>query len=168
MRSRSGAQAGPLSEARSVRASVGRAAGLIVVLALLGGVTGCFDATRPSVWAENRSARDATFFVTDDSASPAAWYVVPAHTTAHAGSDGLGSSDVRVNVLGWAHEINHVGKCAPGDYDDTLSNVPPVASVRLLIDETGRPSVSLSPEPPGLPHLAQAPLGNEPEDQRCQ
>jgi hypothetical protein len=133
-------------------------------------VAGCgFTADdRPSVWVDNRSSVPATFFVTDNSLDhPAGWFVVPARTSAHAGSAGLGSPDVRVNALGWNHEANHVGKCAPGDYDDTLHDVPRSSSVRLLIDEMGMPSVSLVPEPAGLVGLVPAPLGDLPEDQRC-
>jgi len=141
-------------------------AGLLVVAIAI--AVGVGSASRPSVWVENRSSHEATFFVTDNSLDSAGgWYLVPAHTAAHAGSDGLGSPDVRVNVLGWRHEVNHVGKCAPGDYDDTVHNVPRWTSVRLLIDETGEPSVSLAPEPVGLPQLVSAPLGNLPEAQRC-
>ncbi len=115
---------------------------------------------RASVWVENRSSAPATFFVTDDSDQPAAWFVVPANTTAHVGSAGLyGSPDVTVNVLGWQHEANHVDACSPGDYDDTLYDVPAGASVRLLIDETGRPSVALAQEPTGLPTLDAVPEG---------
>ena len=125
------------------------------------------EASRPFVWVENRSSQEATFFVTDNSLKDAGWYVVPAHTSAHAGSNGLGSPDVRVNVLGWGHEVNHVSRCAPGDYDDTIYDVPRGASVRLLIDESGRPSVSLAAEPANLPHLASAPLGNLSEAQVC-
>jgi hypothetical protein len=135
-----------------------------VLLAFAGG---CASETRPVVWVDNRSQHDATFFVTDLSAEPAAFYVVPAHTTMHAGSDGLVYRDVRVNVLGWRHEENGVGPCSPGHYDDTIYNVPSGAAVRLLIDETGEPSVSLVPEPPGLPHLTRAPLNDLPQDQRC-
>ena len=49
------------------------------------------------------------------------------------GSDGLGSGDVTVNVLGWRHETNNVGPCAPGDYDATLYGVSPGAALRLLM-----------------------------------
>jgi hypothetical protein len=106
-------------------------------------------------------------FVTDNSLSPAAWYVVPPRTAVHAGSAGLGSPDVRVNLLGWQHETLGVSRCAPGDYDDTISNVPPGASVLLLIEETGRPLVSLATEPPNLRRLGEAPLNDMSEEERC-
>jgi hypothetical protein len=134
----------------------------LVILAITFGY-----ASRPSVWVDNRSSSAVTFFVTDLGAGDAGWYVVPAHTVAHAGSDGLGSPAVRVNALGWNHVADHVGPCAPGDYDDTIYDVPRFASVELLIDATGQPSVSLMPEPPNLPHLALAPLGNLPEAALC-
>ena len=140
---------------------------LLVIVALLAVSCGIGGAGRTSVWVENRSSETATFLVYDLSDGPAAWYMVPAHTTAHAGSDGLRFPAVVANVLGWGHEANHVSRCSPGDYDDTLYDVPPGASVRLLIEETGRPSVSFAPEPQGLPHLVQAPLGPMSEDQRC-
>ena len=124
-------------------------------------------AALPSVWVANLSPETATFFVTDNSDRDAAWFVVPAHTTAHVGSGGLGSSDVRVNVLGFGHGANHVDKCSPGDYDDTIYDVPDHASVRLLIDDSGNPSVRLAPEPPGLETLPEVPLGNLPEAERC-
>lgn len=122
-------------------------------------MSGC-DVGHASVWVENRSSVPATFFVTDNSDQPAAWFVVPADSTAHVGSTGLHiSPDVRVNVLGWQHEANHVDACSPGDYDDTLHGVPAGASVKLLIDETGRPSVALAAEPSGLPALDAVPEG---------
>lgn len=123
---------------------------LIVIVALVAVSSGIGGAVGTSVWVENRSSEAATFFV------------------AHAGSDGLRYPAVVANVLGWGHEANHASKCSPGDYDDTLYDVPSGASVRLLIDETGRPSVSLAPETPGLPRLVPAPLGPMPEDERCQ
>jgi phage-related tail fiber protein len=127
------------------------------------------NSSTASVWVENRSASAAAFFVTDNSDSPAGWYVVPAHTVAHAGSTGLRvSSDVRVNVLGWGHQERHVSECSPGDYGDTLHDVPNGASVRLLIEASGRPSVDLGPEPPGIPALPLAPLGTLSEAQLCE
>ena len=115
----------------------------------------------------NQSGEDVAFFVSDNSTTPAAWYVVAPHTSAHAGSAGLGSPDVTVNALGWRHEVNNVAACSPGDYDDTLYSVPAGAHVRLLIEPSGEPSVSLDAEPPGLPTLAQVPLGGLSEDGRC-
>jgi hypothetical protein len=141
---------------------------LLVAVALLVVSCAMYGPSRTSVWVENRSSEYATFFVTDLSDGPSGWYIVPAHTTAHAGSTGLRFSAVVANVLGWGHEANHVSNCSPGDYDDTLYDVPDGSSVRLLIDETGRPSVSLAPEPPGLPQLALAPLGSMSEADRCQ
>ena len=150
------------------RALGGRSRPLLLVPIVLLIVLGASYLSRsPSVWIENRSSQQAVVFVTDDSARPAAWYVVPPHTTIRAGSDGLGSPDVRANVLGWRHEADHLSRCAPGDYHDTIPDVPRGASVRLLIDETGQPSVSLAPEPPNLTPLPQAPLGNLSEAGIC-
>jgi hypothetical protein len=115
----------------------------------------------------NRSSEEVAFFVSDNSTSPAAWCVVGPNTAARAGSDGLGSPDVRVNVLGWRHEANNVSACSPGDYADTLYDVPRGAAVRLLIEASGEPSVVLEPEPSGLPAVAQVPLGNLSEEGRC-
>jgi hypothetical protein len=143
---------------------------LAIVLALLLGVAvGMGNISRPSVWVQNRSAHDATFFVTDRGKGPEGWLIVRAHTTAHAGSDGLGigAQDVRINMLSWRHEAAQVGPCAPGDYADTLSSVPAGASVRLLIDKSGQPSVSLAAKPAGLPHLVNEPLNGSSEDQLC-
>jgi hypothetical protein len=140
----------------------------MLAFVLFVGFAACGMWSRPSVWIENRSAEQAVIFVTDNSLNnPAAWYVVPARTSVHAGSAGLGSPDVRVNLLGWQHVADGVSRCAPGDYDDTISNAPRGGSVLLLIDETGRPAVSLATEPPNLPHLAQAPLGDLSEAGRC-
>jgi hypothetical protein len=94
---------------------------------------------RQSVWVEDRSAQRAAFFLDDLSTGPGGWFIVGAHTTAHAGSDGLGTTAVRANVLGWGHEAGHVSECSPGSYDDTLYDVPSGASVRLLIEATGDP-----------------------------
>lgn len=140
---------------------------LLLFVAVLVAIGAWQESSKPSVWIENRSPDQAVIFVTDNSDGPAAWYVVPAETSAHAGSGGLGSPDVRVNLLGWQHEANGVSSCSPGAYDDTIYNVPPEASVRLLIDETGQPTVSLAPEPPNLPNLAQAPLGDLSEAGIC-
>jgi hypothetical protein len=137
---------------------------LVIVVVALGAA---LSATQPTVWIENRSSAQAVVFVSDNSDSPAAWYVVPAGATVHAGSAGLGTTAVRVNLLGWRHEANGVSPCSPGDYDDTIYDVPRAASVRLLIDETGRPSVSLATEPVGLRELAQVPLGDLSEAERC-
>jgi hypothetical protein len=52
----------------------------------------------------------------------------------------------------------HVSECSPGHYDDTLYDVPSGASVRLLIEATGEPSVVLMDEPSGLPHLTAQPV----------
>lgn len=114
-------------------------------------------ASRASLWVENRSADSVSFFVTDNSNAPGGYFVVPARTTAHVGSDGIGltSRDVRVNVLHWI-EVTAGDPCAPSDYDDTISDTPPGASVRLLID-AGQPSVSLAAEPSRLPHLDALP-----------
>jgi hypothetical protein len=122
---------------------------------------------RPSVWVDNRSSQVATVFVTDDGSGPAAWYIVPAHSTVHLGSAGLGGPDVRANVLGWGHEAYQVDKCSPGHYEDTLFNVPRFSSIELSIDPSGQPTVKLASEPTGLTQLAQAPLGNLPEASRC-
>lgn len=132
-------------------------------------VSACvFEGGGQSVWVENRSSQAAAFFLDDLSTGTAAWFIVPAHTTAHAGSDGLGTSAVRVNVLGWRHEANHVSECSPGDHDDTLYDVPGGASVRLLIEASGEPAVSLMPEPSGLPDLAPQPMmGPMTEADRC-
>jgi hypothetical protein len=142
---------------------------LAAIGALLVVSVGACDVGRPSVWVENDSPSVVAFFVDDLSmcCHQAGLYLVPAHTMAHIGSEGLGSSAVRVNVLGWMHEADHVGPCAPGDYDDTLYDVPGLASVRLLVDETGRPSVGFRPEPPGLPSLAFVPTGDLSEDELC-
>jgi len=143
-----------------VSSTLSRSIGSIGLIALVaGGLLGC-DVAQASVWVENRSSAPVTFFVTDNSDRPTATYVVPADTMAHAGSAGLHiSRDVRVNVLGWQHEANHVDACSPGDYDDTLYSVPARASVKLLIDETGRPSVAFAAEPSGLPALDAVPEG---------
>ena len=141
---------------------------LMATVALLAVSCAMYGPSETSVWVENRSPEAATFFVTDLSDGPAGWYIVPAHSTAHAGSTGLRFPAVRVNVLGWGHEAAHVGKCSPGQYDDTLYDVPDGSSVRLLIDGTGQPSVSLVPEPPGLPQLLLAPIGAMSEDELCQ
>ena len=141
---------------------------LLITVVLLAAACGMYGPSGTSVWVENRSPEAATFFVTDLSDGPAGWYIVPAHTTAHAGSTGLRFPAVRANVLGWGHEAGNVSKCAPGEYDDTLYDVPDGSSVRLLIEETGQPSVSLAPEPPDLPQLALVPLGPMSEEQRCQ
>jgi hypothetical protein len=139
----------------------------ILVLGLIVAWVSFFYFGRPSVWVDNRSTSAVTFFVTHGGAGAAGWYQVPAHTVAHAGSDGLGSPDVRVNALGWDHVAHGTGPCSPSDYDDTIYNMPRFASVELQIDASGRPSVSLAPEPPNLPHLAPDPVGNLPEAQRC-
>jgi hypothetical protein len=112
----------------------------------------------PSVWVDNRSSQSVAFFLTDLGSEAAGWFIVPPHTTAHAGSDGLGSTAVRANVLGWGHEAGHASECSPSDYDDTLYDVPYGASVRLLIDATGQPSVAMMAEPSGLPALAAQPI----------
>jgi hypothetical protein len=131
-------------------------------------VAGCIGAgDAPSVWVMNSSNDEVAFFVSDNSSNPAAWYVVGPHTSARAGSAGLGSPDVRINVLGWQHEANNVSACSPGDYPDTLYDVPRGAAVRLLIGVSGEPSVAIAPEPSGLPVLAQVPLGNLSEAGRC-
>jgi hypothetical protein len=140
-----------------------------VAIVIAVAIGGCGISRPPSVWVENRSAQAATFFLDDLGAGPAPYYIVPPHATAHVGSEGLHTRDVVVNVLGWGHEADHVGPCAPGDYDDTIYGVPPGGSVRLLIDVTGQPSVSLASEPPSLPGLMRAPLdGPLTEDQLCQ
>lgn len=138
-----------------------------VVSAAVAGI-GAIGGSRPTVWIDNRSSQQVVVFVTDNGDGAAAWYIVPPKSAGHAGSAGLGSPDVRVNLLGWRHEENHVGRCAPGDFDDTLSDVPRSASVRLLVDETGRPSVSLAIEPSGLAALEQAPLGDLSESDLCE
>ncbi len=106
-------------------------------------------------------------FVTDLSATSAQWYIVRPHTSAHVGSAGLGTGHVRVNVLGWGHEVRNVGPCSPGHYADTLYDLPPAASVRLLIDESGQPSVGRESEPSSLPSLSSASLDELTEDQLC-
>jgi hypothetical protein len=132
-------------------------------------IGGCGSSAPPSVWVDNRSAEAATFFVDDLGTGPAPYYIVAAHTSAHVGSDGLGTREVRVNVLGWGHEAGNVGPCSPGQYDDTLYDVPAGGSVRLLIDVSGQPSVGLASEPPSLPRLERAPLdGRVTEEQLCQ
>jgi hypothetical protein len=98
--------------------------GPIAIVALVASACTLVSAARPSVWVDNRSSQAAAFFLDDLSTGPGGWFIVPAHTTAHAGSDGLGSTDVRVNVLGWGHEAGHVSECSPGNYDDTLYDVP--------------------------------------------
>lgn len=130
---------------------------LVAILGVL--VSGCALASgRQSVWVDNRSSQPAAFFLDDLSTGPGGWFIVAAHMTAHAGSDGLGTPAVRANVLGWGHEARHVSECSPGDYDDTLYDVPGGASVRLLIEATGEPSVVLMDEPSGLPHLTAQPV----------
>ena len=144
-----------------------RTVAVAVVIAVMTG--GCEIGSPPSVWVDNRSSQAATFFVYDLGPGSTPYYIVPPHTAAHVGSDGLHTRDVVVNVLGWRHEEGHVGPCAPGNYDDTIYDVPPDGSVRLLIGVTGEPSVSLASEPPSLPDLARAPLdGPLTEDQLCQ
>ena len=141
----------------------------VVAATIAVATSGCGISRPPSVWVENRSAQAATFFIYDLGSGPTSYYIVPPHTTAHVGSEGLHTHDVLVNVLGWGHEAAHVGPCAAGHYDDTIYDVPPAGSVRLLIDVTGEPSVSLAAEPPSLPDLARAPLdGSVTEDQLCQ
>jgi hypothetical protein len=155
------------SGAKGLPGSLAPKVAVAVVIAVATG--GCGISRPPSVWVENRSAQAATFFIYDLGAGPTPYYIVPPHTTAHVGSEGLHTRDVLVNVLGWGHEAAHVGPCAPGHYDDTIYGVPPAGSVRLLIDVTGQPSVSLASEPPSLPDLARAPLdGPLTEDQLCQ
>ena len=61
--------------------------------------------------------------------------------------------------MGWRHDVNDVDECSPGDYEDTLYDVPAGASVRLLVEPDGTPSVALATEPPGLPTVAVAELG---------
>jgi hypothetical protein len=139
----------PIDVARC--AEVFASATVLVALA-----AGCVS-THASVWVDNRSSHPVAFFVTDLSDQPAAWFVAPANSKAHTGSAGLHISDaVRVNVEGWRTE-----ECSPGDYDDTLYDVSRFDSVELLVDETGRPSVAVAPEPPGLPALEAFP------DERC-
>lgn len=158
-----------LSGRPSRRASPGTpgARALVVVTALLAAMLGACTVSRASVWIDNQSSQQAVVFVDDLGSGPAPWYVVPAKTTVHVGSAGLGSSAVRVNLLGWRHEENHVSRCAPGDYDDTLYDVPPGASVRLLIEESGQPSVSLASEPPNLPTLDQTHFADQSEAGIC-
>jgi hypothetical protein len=111
-------------------------------------------ASRASVWVKNDSSESVAFFVTDLSDGPGGYYVVPAHTTAHAGSDGIGltSRAVRVNVLRW-REVVAGEPCTPTDYDDTIYDVPAGVSVELHIASDGQPSVTLAPEPSNLPQL---------------
>jgi hypothetical protein len=157
----------PWSGPKRFRCSPARRLAIAVVIAVATG--GCGISHPPSVWVDNRSSQAATFFVYDLGSGPTPYYIVPPHATAHVGSEGLHTRDVLVNVLGWGHEADHVGPCAPGDYDDTIYGVPPGGSVRLLIDPAGQPSVSLASEPPSLPDLARAPLdGPLTEDQLCQ
>jgi hypothetical protein len=157
----------PWSGPKRFRCSPARRIAIAVVIAVA--IGGCGISRPPSAWVDNRSSQAATFFLDDLSSGPAPYYIVRPHTSAHVGSDGLHTRDVRVNVLGWGHEAGHVGPCAPGHYDDTIYDVPPAGSVRLLIDVTGQPSVSLASEPPSLPNLARAPLdGPLTEDQLCQ
>jgi hypothetical protein len=134
---------------------IGLAVGLVAVVVIGVAVSA---ASRASVWVENRSAESVAFFVTDNSDGPAGYFVVPPHTTAHAGSDGIGlvSRDVRVNVLHWI-KVTAGDPCTPTDYDDTIYNTPAGASVRLLVEADGQPSVTLAPEPSGLPHLDALP-----------
>jgi hypothetical protein len=143
---------------------------LAAVVGVIAAVTGaCGVGNPPSVWVDNRSAEAATFFVDGLGPDAGPFYIVPPHTSAHVANPGLGWVDVRVNVLGWRHEEGHVGPCAPGNYDDAIYNVPARGSVRLLIDPSGQPSVSLAPEPPSLPDLNRAPLdGPLTEEQLCQ
>jgi hypothetical protein len=141
------------------------ASGLAVAL-----LASCSSTPHTSVWVENRSGNNVVLFVTDLSSLPEACFVVPANSAATLGSAGLGNSpshDVRVNVLGWRHEVGNVGPCSPGDYDDTVYDVPPGASVRLLIEPSGEPSVSITPEPSDLPAVAEAPLGGMSEAELC-
>lgn len=53
---------------------------------LLGAValSACATGSKPSVWIENRWSEQAVVFVTDNSDSPAAWYVVPPKTAVRA------------------------------------------------------------------------------------
>jgi hypothetical protein len=142
---------------------------LMAIVAVVSSACVFGSGAAPSVWVDNRSSQSAAFFLTGLGDGPAGWFIVAAHTTAHAGSDGLGSTAVRANVLGWGHEANHVSECSPSDYDDTLYDVPPGASVRLLIEATGEPSVALMAEPSGLPVLpAQPIMGTFNEADLCQ
>jgi hypothetical protein len=109
---------------------------LVAMVAVVASACVFGSGARQSVWVDNRSSQAAAFFLEDLSTGPGGWFIVPAHTTAHAGSDGLGSSAVRANVLGWGREAGHVSECSPGNYDDTLYDVPGGASVRLLIEAT--------------------------------
>jgi hypothetical protein len=121
------------------------------------------------VWVENRSSQAVVFFVDDLGSDPAPYYVVPANTAARVGTPGLSTRDVRVNVLGWRHEANGVGPCAPGDYDDTIYDVPPDGGVRLLIEASGQPSVAMQVEPASLRLLERAPLDAPlTEDELCE
>jgi hypothetical protein len=149
------------------RAGAGPAGVIAATALMLVVLAGCALGSPPSVWVDNESGSSAIFFVTDGSDTQPGWYIVPPHTTAHAGSTGLGSPDVTANVLGWGHVARHVGPCSPGDYDDTLYDVPRGASVELHIDPTGQPSVTLATEPDGLPRLELAPLNGLSEDQIC-
>lgn len=147
-----------------VRQIAGRVApSLLLMILVVIVVTGCTPVT--TIWIENRSAEPHPLFVDNLSDHPALWYIVPPNTIASAGSS-TGEA-VRVNVLGWRHEQGHVAPCSPGDYDDTLYDVPLAASVRLLIEEDGRPSVGFASEPPGLPRLPEASIGPLTEDELC-
>lgn len=139
----------------------------VAVLALVAPGLGACNLGGQSVWIDNRSPEQAVVFVDDLGPGPAPWYVVPAKTTVHVGSAGLGSSAVRVNVLGWRHEENHVSRCAPGDYDDTLYDVPAGASVLLLIEASGQPSVTMAPEPAGLATVDQTHFADQSEAGIC-
>jgi hypothetical protein len=80
------------------------------------------------------------------------------HQCGRVGPTPRRSTAVRANVLGWGHEARHASECSPSDYDDTLYDVPSGASVRLLIEATGDPSVALMAEPSGLSALPAQPI----------
>lgn len=147
-------------------AARGRTAAVALIAIAL---TGCGAPKPPSVWVQNDSSRVVIFFVADLGPDPAAYFIVPPHTTAHVDNEGRRTRDAVVNVLGWRHEVNHVGRCAPGDYDDTRYDVPPSGSVRLLIEASDQPSLDLTAEPPSLPLLTRETALDGPlsEDQVC-
>lgn len=138
------------------RQGLRRLAVVASIIGLVAGLSAC-NVGSPSgggvsVWAENRSPKDVVFVVSDNSDKRPAVYVVPARTSGHAGSGGLGSGDVEVDIL-----ID--GFCEPdpdGIQRGTIHSVRS-GSVRLLIQEDGSWKVDQTPEVLNLGQVASAP-----------